>query len=220
MRTCCTAQGALLSALQWPKWEGNPKKGDLCLCMADSLRCRAENTILPKQLFSSKNQLKKKKGSRVCAVQQAVHRGHQRLGLDRPRGPLRAPECGSARRHRYPLPPHPSAACRQHRRGNSPDAPEGTQATGTVTGLSRRHTWPQHKPVRRTGRSSLCRRVQSKVQNSTCKAKLTPKSKGQGRSHSSLEVFKAQNRTEMNKAASGLAEDGTAISFLNCPEGI
>lgn len=60
-------------------------------------------------------------------MQQAVHRGHQRLGLDRPRGPLRAPECGCAHRHRYPPPPHPSAACRQHRSGNSPDATEGTQ---------------------------------------------------------------------------------------------
>ena len=26
MSTYCVAQGALLSALWWPKWEGNPKK--------------------------------------------------------------------------------------------------------------------------------------------------------------------------------------------------
>ena len=26
MRTYCIAQGILLSALWWPKWEGNPKK--------------------------------------------------------------------------------------------------------------------------------------------------------------------------------------------------
>ena len=26
MRTYCTAQGTLLSALWWPKWEGNPEK--------------------------------------------------------------------------------------------------------------------------------------------------------------------------------------------------
>ena len=26
MRTYCVAQGTLLGALWWPKWEGNPKK--------------------------------------------------------------------------------------------------------------------------------------------------------------------------------------------------
>ena len=26
MRTCCIAQGTLLNALWWPKWEGNKKK--------------------------------------------------------------------------------------------------------------------------------------------------------------------------------------------------
>ena len=30
MRTHCTTQGTILNALWWPKWEGNPKKGDIC----------------------------------------------------------------------------------------------------------------------------------------------------------------------------------------------
>ena len=33
MRTYCTAQGTLLRALWWPKWKGNPKKRDRCICI-------------------------------------------------------------------------------------------------------------------------------------------------------------------------------------------
>ena len=47
MRTCCIAQGTQLSALWWPKWEGNPKKrGYMYMYIADSLYCTAEtNTV-------------------------------------------------------------------------------------------------------------------------------------------------------------------------------
>ena len=31
MRTYCISQGTLLSALWWPKTEGNPKRGDMCI---------------------------------------------------------------------------------------------------------------------------------------------------------------------------------------------
>ena len=66
------------------------------------------------------------------------------------------------------------------------------EAPGAATGLTWRHTWPQHKPARRTGRSSLYKGVQSKLQNSACWSKLTPKCKAQGLPHSRLEVCKAQ----------------------------
>ena len=47
MRTYCTAQGALLNPLWWPKWEEIPKRGDICIHTADSLCCTAEtNTTL------------------------------------------------------------------------------------------------------------------------------------------------------------------------------
>ena len=42
MRTYYIAQETLLSDLWWPKWEGNLKKGDTCVCMTDSLCCTAE----------------------------------------------------------------------------------------------------------------------------------------------------------------------------------
>ena len=43
LRPACIAQETLLSALWWPKWEGNPKKGgDICVHIANSLRCTAE----------------------------------------------------------------------------------------------------------------------------------------------------------------------------------
>ena len=42
MRTDCMAQGTLLSALWWPKWEGNPKRGGICIYTADSPCCMAE----------------------------------------------------------------------------------------------------------------------------------------------------------------------------------
>ena len=45
-RTYCIAQGTLLSALWWTKWEGNPKTGDICIHTADSLWCTTEiNTL-------------------------------------------------------------------------------------------------------------------------------------------------------------------------------
>ena len=46
-RTYCIAQGTLSNALWRPKWEGNPKRGDVSICIADSLRCTVEtNTTL------------------------------------------------------------------------------------------------------------------------------------------------------------------------------
>ena len=38
----CIAQETLVNALWWPKWEGNPKKRDICLCIADSICCAVE----------------------------------------------------------------------------------------------------------------------------------------------------------------------------------
>ena len=47
MRTCCIAQGTQLNALWWPKWEGHVKRGDICVCITDSLCCTVEiNTTL------------------------------------------------------------------------------------------------------------------------------------------------------------------------------
>ena len=42
MRTYSIAQGTLLGTLWWPKWEGNPKKRDISIRMADSLCCTTE----------------------------------------------------------------------------------------------------------------------------------------------------------------------------------
>ena len=42
MRAYCIGQGTLFSALWRPQWKGNPKKGDICTGMADSLCCTAE----------------------------------------------------------------------------------------------------------------------------------------------------------------------------------
>ena len=49
MRTCCAALGTRLSALWWPKWERNPKKRDICICITDSLCCTAETNSIVKQ---------------------------------------------------------------------------------------------------------------------------------------------------------------------------
>ena len=47
MKTYCIPQGILLNALWWPKWEGNPKRGNIHMCMANSLCCSVEiNTVL------------------------------------------------------------------------------------------------------------------------------------------------------------------------------
>ena len=43
MRTYCIAEGTLLSAIQWPKLEGNPEKRSICIPIADSLCCTVEN---------------------------------------------------------------------------------------------------------------------------------------------------------------------------------
>ena len=58
-RTYCTAQRTLLSALWWLKWEGNPKRGNICIHIADPLCCTVEtNTMLYYFLLCSKvNQL-------------------------------------------------------------------------------------------------------------------------------------------------------------------
>ena len=42
MRTYCIAQGTLLNALWQPKWEGNSKKMDICICLVDSFCCTVE----------------------------------------------------------------------------------------------------------------------------------------------------------------------------------
>lgn len=141
----------------------------------------------------------------------AAHRGHQRLAGTAGGAPG-APAWGCARRPRCPPPPHPSAACRQHRSANSPDATAATRGARGRDGPypASHRTAAQSCEKDRT--SSLCKGVQSKLQNSACWSKLTPKCKGQGLPHSHLEGFKAQNWAEMNKAASGLAEDGTAVS--------
>ena len=59
----CRAQGVLLNALQCPKWEGNPKKGEICICMANSF-CYAVEASIVKQLYSNKNYLIEISGSR------------------------------------------------------------------------------------------------------------------------------------------------------------
>ena len=41
-RTYCTAQRTLLSALWWLKWEGNPKRGEIYIQIANSLCCTVE----------------------------------------------------------------------------------------------------------------------------------------------------------------------------------
>lgn len=42
MRAFCIAQGTLFNVLWYPKWEGNPRKGDMCTCVVDSLCYTAE----------------------------------------------------------------------------------------------------------------------------------------------------------------------------------
>ena len=42
MRTYCIVQGTLLSALWRPKQEGNPKRVDICIHLADLLCCIEE----------------------------------------------------------------------------------------------------------------------------------------------------------------------------------
>ena len=57
MRTYCTAQETLLSALWGPKWEGNLKK-ELYVYTTDSLLCTAGTNNIVKQLYSDKINLK------------------------------------------------------------------------------------------------------------------------------------------------------------------
>ena len=47
IRTCCIAQGTLLSTLWWPKWEGNPnKRGYMCTySWFTLLYCQNEHTL-------------------------------------------------------------------------------------------------------------------------------------------------------------------------------
>ena len=40
------AQRTLLNTLQWPIWEKNLKKSDICMCITDSLCCTQTNTTL------------------------------------------------------------------------------------------------------------------------------------------------------------------------------
>ena len=46
-------KGTLLSALS-AKWEGNPKRGDICICIADSLHFTGEPNNTVKQLYANK----------------------------------------------------------------------------------------------------------------------------------------------------------------------
>lgn len=50
VRTYPIAQGTPLSAPQWPRWEGNPKRGDVCVLTADSLRRTQTVNDVVKQL--------------------------------------------------------------------------------------------------------------------------------------------------------------------------
>lgn len=136
--------------------------------------------------------------------------GHQRLKLGQAAGPW-APECSCA--HRQAPAPHPSAARRQHRRGNSPDATRARRRSGTVTahpaspGPQHTDLWGGQDAPHCIEQSSLSYRIQPASQS------WLPSPRVRDAPHSGLEVFKAQNWTEMNKAASGLAEDGAAISL-------
>ena len=121
MRTCCSAQAAVFSALRSPNGKETPKGGDMHLCMADSLCRTAGNTILPSNCTPVKINCKKKKGSRVCAAPWAVHRGHRRLAG------TAGPQRGAVPKAQVPPPPHPSAACRQHHSANSPDVTAATR---------------------------------------------------------------------------------------------
>ena len=60
MRTCRTAQGTLLHALWWPKWEGNPRKEwYVYTYWLTSLYSRNQHNIV-RQLYSSKINFKEK----------------------------------------------------------------------------------------------------------------------------------------------------------------
>ena len=61
MWTYCIAQGTLLNALWWPKCEGNLKKRNVCIHIADSLCSMAETNSILKQLYT--NTYKDKKES-------------------------------------------------------------------------------------------------------------------------------------------------------------
>ena len=60
MITYCIAQGTLLNALWWPKWEGNPKnRWDICKHKTDSLWSTTEsNTTLQSNYMLIKINLK------------------------------------------------------------------------------------------------------------------------------------------------------------------
>ena len=70
MRTCCSAQAAVFSALRSPNGKETPKGGDMHLCVADSLCRTAGNTILPSNCTPVKINCKKKKRQQGlrCAV--------------------------------------------------------------------------------------------------------------------------------------------------------
>ena len=65
MRTCCIPQGALLSAVWWPKWGGNPRKrGDKSiqlthLALQQDLTQHCEITILQLKRKKMNNLVKK-----------------------------------------------------------------------------------------------------------------------------------------------------------------
>ena len=54
METCCMAPGALLSALWWPKWEGNPKRREFYVNVwLTHFAVQQKHNV--KQLYTNKN---------------------------------------------------------------------------------------------------------------------------------------------------------------------
>ena len=55
MRACCTAQGTLLKALWWPKWEGNENQRGVCIHIVDSHCHTVETNNIVDQLYSNES---------------------------------------------------------------------------------------------------------------------------------------------------------------------
>ena len=55
MRTHCMAQGTLLNALWWPKWEGNLKREDICIILCTTKEGNREGNGTPLQCSCLEN---------------------------------------------------------------------------------------------------------------------------------------------------------------------